>query len=177
MLDVKIFIDTEVIPLLIIFFWYYWNKNTNKTRLVITDIKTTGITNFQLTIQVLLEQFQELRFLVALKQYYILSDKPANNSVLVAEESPGGEHLSEQFAKPIFMYQQGVLLYKFNSFSKSINSVALLLNADFKVRQQNLDENSKLYLDTFQFTTTPIGEIDPSTMLTVDQLKTVHKVA
>ncbi len=117
-----------------------------------------------------------------MEQYYILLHNPSNNTVLVAEGNPGGEHLSAQmsalYRTPVYIDQDEILLYKFNTFDGTVNSVSTVLGTTGRHKQKYLIEGN-LYLNIFQFTTiTPSDEvINESTILTIEQLRAVHKIA
>lgn len=71
---------------------HYW-KNHSKAQLrpILNDIRTTGLEHFSLSVCVFPVHLQDIRLLLALEQYYILSLTPQNNSLMVVNTSPGGK--------------------------------------------------------------------------------------
>lgn len=115
---------------------------------------------------------RELRLLIALEQYYILTLNPGNTSNLVAEGSPGGMHLSESNSAlasiPVYMYLGNVLLYIFTSTGGLHNSVNSVLGVSLQSVRKSIG-TGYLYLGKFLFTLTPINSTDKPTM-TKEQL-------
>lgn len=63
---------------------YFKNHKGDNLRSILRDIQDTGINLFQVRIYILPGHLRELRLLLALEQYYILSLNPSNNDILVA---------------------------------------------------------------------------------------------
>jgi hypothetical protein len=103
-----------------------------------------------------------MRFLLALEQYYILALDPANNSLIVAGGSPGGQHLSQSNSAlasvPVYMYLGNVLLYIFSSTGGLHNSVNSVLGISLLSVRRSI-KTGYLFLDAFIFTLKPL---DPS---------------
>jgi hypothetical protein len=74
---------------------------------------------------------RELRLLLALEQYYILSMNPGNNSLKVAGGTSGGIAVADinrlKHSRPLFLYAENVLLYVFFSIYEGPNSAKKLL--------------------------------------------------
>lgn len=106
---------------------HYWKKHT-KTQLrpILNDIRTTGLQHFTLSVCVFPVHLQEMRLLLALEQYYILSLTPQNNALMVVNASPGGKWLSEANSitnsVPITMHHNDEPIYVFNSMNGLTNN-------------------------------------------------------
>jgi group I intron endonuclease len=75
---------------------HYWkDHNGNNLQKILADIKIIGIGHFELMIYDLPVHLRELRLLLALEQYYLLSLNPQNNTLYVAKGSPGGMAIAE----------------------------------------------------------------------------------
>jgi hypothetical protein len=69
---------------------YFKSHTGDRPRSILRDIRDTGINLFNLRVYLIPKELQELRLLLALEQYYILTLNPGNNDILVAGGSPGG---------------------------------------------------------------------------------------
>lgn len=130
---------------------YYWKKwpADKKLRPILADIKKYGLQNFTLRVYDFPLEFYELRFTLALEQYYMFSMYPANNSIMVAAGSPGGEYLrlynSTLMSEPVYMYESGILLYVFKSISGQFDSVNSTLGINHNSVAFSIRDGSSVY--------------------------------
>lgn len=78
-----------------------------------------GMDKFTLTVWILPDYLATMKNILVLEQYFILSNVPSNNSLLVINASPGGKWIAEQIyntmSEPVYLYNNGVLVFKLDS--------------------------------------------------------------
>lgn len=149
------------------------NHKSISLRKILADIQTTGITNFTLRIYILPLFLQEKRLMLALEQYYMLSEKPVNNTLYVAAGSPGGQRVAEANRllnrKPIFMYLDNKLIFKFESLINGENSIANILNVSSNPLYRAL--KGDLFFKTFVLTYELLSHADNDNLLTLNAVQ------
>lgn len=141
-------------------------------RTILRDIRDTGINLFQIRIFLIPKHLQELRLLLALEQYYILTLNPGNNDILVAGGSPGGMWLSEinslATSIPLYLYLEGQLIYIFNSMNGITNDAASILRTSTTIIGKCLNTGTLLF-NTFILSRVNTSTGQPS-LVTLDEL-------
>lgn len=113
-----------------------------------------------------------MRLLLAFEQYYMLKNDPQNNTLYVAAGSPGGmataEANRELNAQPLYMYQDGVLIYKFDAMQAGSNTPMAVLGLS-KYYPTLVNSGTLLY-DIFLLSKTML-EGAPESLLSVSALQ------
>lgn len=90
-----------------------------------------------------------MRLLLVLEQYYMLTDNPINNTLYVANGSPGGMAVAElnraRISQPVFLYKDGVLVATFSSKKTGDNSAAVVLGLSSNLVADLVDTATLLY--------------------------------
>lgn len=164
------------------------NTPTDSLRLILQDIRNTGLENFTLRIIELPTQYEDLPLLYSLEQYYILSLNPGNNSLLVVGTSPGGKWLSEANSLtnsvPIHMYQitnpgsAPKLIYVFNSMVGISNNALSALGTKSNTLIEALNSGNPLWNEFLLTRDVPTPEqLDNANLLSLpDLLDLISKV-
>lgn len=118
------------------------------------------------------KELQELRFLLALEQYYILSLNPGNNDIIVAGGSPGGMWLSEinsiATSIPLYLYLKGQLIYVFNSMNGITNDAVSILRTSSNIIGNCLNTGALLF-ETFTLSRVNNGT-EQSNLVSLEEL-------
>lgn len=143
---------------------HYWSvHNKENLRKILMDIKTIGLDRFVLLIYDLPNELRELRLLLGLEQYYILTINPQNNMLYVAGGPPGGmrtaERNREKNSLKTYMYLNDLLIYVFKARGSGPTGMCTLLNCSNAPINLALNTGS-LWLDTFKLTSAPIDYHD-----------------
>lgn len=150
---------------------HYWKKWADGTplRSILADIKEYGLENFTLRVYELPESLRELRLLLALEQFYILSMNPGNNDIMVAAGSPGGKHLAAKlkalYGWKVYVYLGDKLLHIFPSQRDFISGLVTA----FTTAKTALDTG--LLFGVFTVTLTPLGEVSEDHLISLSELK------
>lgn len=151
---------------------YFKAHKGENIRTILRDIRNTGINLFQMRIFLIPEHLQELRLLLALEQYYILTLNPGNNDILVAGGSPGGMWLSEinslATSIPLYLFLEGQLIYIFNSMNGITNNATSILRTSTNIIGNCLNTGTLLF-NTFTLSRVNTSTGQPS-LITLEEL-------
>jgi len=135
---------------------HYWKKfgNLVNLRKILMDIRVTGLSHFTLRVCCFPVHLREVRLMLALEQYYMLLLNPQNNTIYVADGSPGGQKVAElnreKHSRSSYLYlaEGMVLLYTFSGSFQGPNSMRVLLSMGKETLTHLLGTNG-LYLGKF----------------------------
>jgi hypothetical protein len=113
-----------------------------------------------------------MRFLLALEQYYMLELKPQNNTLYVANGSPGGERVAESNRdlnrQNLYMYLDDVLIHVFSSIKLGPDSFMNLLATSNNTMLKCINDNT-LFLSKFMLSYTRVEGLEEK-LLTIDEV-------
>lgn len=153
---------------------YFKNSSSLKLRPILQEIKNLGISSFNVRIYLLPTEYQEVRLLIALEQYFILSMNPKYNTLMVANGSPGGMRVAKisslALSIPIYVYVNKILVYIFDSMAGMTNNAITGLNVSTKSIYTALN-TGRPYLNVFILTRKPLEPIDTKTLIPLEGFK------
>ena len=157
---------------------HYWKNWSGSVRKILLDIKTTGIQYFTLRIFLFPDALRDIRLTLALEQYYLLSINPQNNTLYVADGSPGGMAVAESHrkinSKKVYMFEDDKLVHIFDGTTTGPGGMATIIGAGNHAIAVAL-RTGELYMNYFKLT----REYDPNVSLehlkTLDEIKALLK--
>lgn len=155
---------------------HYFKTHHGKVRAILAAIRLHGITSFTLHVIEIPDTLKDLRLLLALEQYYILTTNSDYNILKVANGSPGGMRIALQNSLansiPIYLYMNGALVYVFDSLNGMTNNAVECMHTTTSTIIECLNTGST-HLSVFTMSRIKPELINQSTLLTPSELEVV----